>query len=58
MCYIDGQNNKYSGYMRAVTGSTEVYQPTVGNQRFHHEANDNGRRLVIIAPFRNVGFWN
>jgi hypothetical protein len=31
-----------------------IYQPTINNQGFRQETNDNGRRLVNFAAFRNM----
>jgi hypothetical protein len=42
------------GNMNAQIGREVICQPTTGNQGFHQETYDNGRKLVSFAAFRNM----
>jgi hypothetical protein len=39
------------GDMNAQIGWEEICQPTIGNQGFHQETNDNGNRLFKFRSF-------
>jgi hypothetical protein len=40
--------------MNAQIARKYIYQLTIGNQGFHNKTNNNGRRLINSAAFRNL----